>query len=496
MIFVIAVSFYYLVNIYPTGDDGWYELMKLQGIESLSSSLRDRTLTSSILEAYQWIAGDPCYRLVLLHIVLWLSFSAETFLLCALIFPNRIESAYLAALFVLSPIIVKSGVVAITYDSATIVPAVVAYGGVLLCVLSVRKEGSSRPTAVLGFCFCFLAGLISEYGFCATLAGGTFLVVSSALDIFKKRTVGVFLGLGLLIVSATSYLCFSLFFSSLDPSSKKNVLSIKTDFTDVLSVAVSWLSHVYYINFGTTFRELGNLEYQFDSRSTLLALVSGCTVCALMWLCSSSKGNAPAAKPRRLYAAITLATAVSIFPFMLTGRNAFSHYLNTRYFIVALPFAAVGILVFSSLITSRTTFKIAFLILAFLIGSVPVTFLSGVLRHEQKLEALGRSLQPFSSEDGIIVFVIGREENSAISLSGKLTQSWPASARTNTWIMPEADALDIFGKRPDCTMPDRFALDHRGLRRNGVLQAIYFVDQTANGQLVMEKYCKPSGPQG
>jgi len=238
-------------------------------------------------------------------------------------------------------------------------------------------------------------------------------------------------------------------------------------------------------------REFGSLEFEVDSKSTLLALGIGCVIGLLIYFCSDPTQKNKSNNSFKLYLSLLIASAVSILPFMLTGRNVFEHELNTRYFIPAIPMAIIGILVLMSMLISGKAYRIFLLSLAFLSGSVTVTYMTKILRHEQRLAALSPELQSFAGGDGITVFVLAREKNSAISLTGKITSQWSGELREKTWIIPETEAFELYGTRKDCTPPETINLDHRKLLRQGLLKTIYNVDALAKNEILVEPFCKP-----
>ncbi len=516
LLVIAALLIYFMLKIYPTGDDGLYELSKLQGLTTSNMALSDRSLTSLIYQFIEIAGGESKFGIVFIHTILWFIFAVETWCLCRLICPAHSRTAIVAALLTFSPVIIKSNIVAITYDSATIVPIIIAYSAILLIVWNLRQGTSKTIYLAIGLLICFFSGLISEYGFCASLAGSFFLIFTGLFKVFSNYRQTLLTGTTMLGISILSYVCFTSFFAVLDVESKKNVFeSLKNGQLEIFSPAVSWLSHVIFLNFGSVLRELGNLYYEADSRSSLAALAVGGIIGFLVYLCSYDKPlkfddpqinnqdksnfsfmqSAEAQRERerdwKLYLSILGASALTILPFMLTGRNAFEHELNTRYYLPAIPFAVIGMLLLLSIIMSARAFQVFLLLLAFLSGSVTVTYMNKILRHEQQLSALSPQIQTLAGDEGITVFVLADEENSAISLSGKIIASWSDELREKTWVIPEIEAFETYGARKTCVSPATIDLNHRGLLRRGNLKNIYYVDSFPPGEAALiEPYCK------
>jgi hypothetical protein len=482
----------FTLRIYPTGDDGWYELCKRQGGGANELKVSDRPLSSYIIRLYDAASGSSPIGLVMIHTILWMLLAVESYCLSILLWRANFQEAVVAALFTLAPVIVKCGVVTITYDPSVVVPVILAYGGGLLYMWNLKRTIPTSLCYVVALSFCFIAGLISEYGVCAGLACATFLLIARRLKTFPEPRRTLRAGVAMFVVSVLSYVCFILFFAQLEAGSKKNIVSsFESGRLDILSALPNTFSHLIFLMFGSVASQFGSLQYEADSKSTLLAFAVGCITSLLIYFCTKANSNHHSQRLPNLYLGVIAALVVAISPFMLTGRNVFEHYLNTRYFVPALPFAVIGILFVGSSLLSLKGYRIFLLALAFLCGHETVTHLTSVLRQEQKIATLGKVLEPYvRNSEGITIFVLAREKNSAISLTGKATMLWSRELCDKTWIIPETEAHLVYGLRKSPDQPEQIKLDHRGLVKEGPLAAIYYVDISPSNEVLIEPYSK------
>lgn len=494
MLLTAGLLCFFTLQAYPTGDDGWYDLCKRQGIGAEGLTLTDRPLSAYMFRFFELASESSPLGLAIIHTILWVLLAIESYCLAFLLWRPDFQEAVIAALLTLAPVIVKSGIVTITYDPSTIVPVILAYAGGLLYIWNLKRSLPKRLYTLGALLLCFLAGLISEYGVCAGLACAAFLMIGGGLKTSLSWRQSFRAGVVMFAVSTLSYVCFSLFFTQYQAESKKNIISsFESGNIEILGVLPTGFSHVVSALFGSIVSQFGSMQYEIDSKWSLVAFAVGCLTCLLIYFCRKAESTRQAPRPRmNLYLAIVAAVAVAILPFMLTGRNAFEHYLNTRYYLPALPFAVIGTLIIGSTFLSARGYRIFLLVLAFLCGHVTVTHLTDVVRHEQKIASLGDALEPYANhEKGITVFVLAREQNSAISLTGKATRAWSPELSDKTWIVPEKEAYQLYGSRKSHIQPGEMKLNQRGLLREGPIAAIYYVDVSPSNEVLIEPYSQP-----
>jgi hypothetical protein len=493
MLLIGGLLCFFTLQAYPTGDDGWYDLCIRQGIGTDGLTLTDRPLSAYLFKFFEQASESSPFGLAIIHTLLWVLLAIESYCLAFLLWRPDFQEAVLAALLTLAPVIVKSGIVTITYDPSTTVPVILAYAAALLYIWNLKRALPKRLYAIAALFLCFLAGLISEYGVCAGLACAAFLLTGGLRASIGWRQ-SFRAGLAMFAASMLAYLCFALFFTQFQAESKKNLItSFEAGRLEILGVLPSGFSHVVSALFGSIISQFGSLQYEIDSKWTLVAFAVGCLLCLLIYFCGKGDSNHPPHKHlANLYLAIVAAVVIAILPFMLAGRNAFEHYLNTRYYLPSLPFAVIGSLIIGSTFLSAKGYRVYLLVLAFLCGHVTVTHLADVLRHEQKIASLGKALEPYASHHkGITLFVLAREQNSAISLTGKATKLWSAELSHRTWIIPETEAHQLCGSRKSHDQPTEMKLNHRGLLREGPIDAIYYVDVSPSNEVLIEPYSQP-----
>jgi hypothetical protein len=468
---------------FPVFDDASLLLLWIEkGPGTLLASNLHRPIVGFLLQLFVDNVGINKLPYVLINLAFWSVFSWQTFLISRRLFPER-AAATLAALLVLSPIIVKTHFTTINTLFPDNLPVLITLSVLLLSLRQNIRTFILLTAALLSVA----ASAMSEYGVAASAASFVLLII-----LRKNRCA-----LAILIGTAIGYLIYQ----STANFQYRPTRSIGTQIEMLSSRGPNTITHLVHALWtafvGAYGRALGNFSFDADSASTVVAAVFGVAAAVLIFL--SFKKN-PEEIPNKASEtlAVILAVVAGLMPVTLANQSpSGGDSYETRFFIPVLPFATI---ITSRMILYFTRDKlrpVAAAILTFI--CICTVFNSAFeFRREQKdMESFGKVLRPIveSSSAMTIVVVPDHEKLDGSDITPKIVLHWPRELLPKVWIITAAEIIRLNGPRTNCNSVT-FDLPRELLSagRKGAISNLYFFPDfwQPKGQIStesVEPYC-------
>jgi hypothetical protein len=458
---------------FPVFDDASLLLLWIEkGPGTLLASNLHRPIVGFLLQLFVDSVGINKLPYVLINLAFWAVFSWQTFLISRRLFSER-ATATLAALLVLSPIIVKTHYTTINTLFPDNLPVLIALSVLLLSL----RQNISTLILVIAALLSAAAAAMSEYGVAASAASIVLLII-----LRKNR-----FALAILIGTAIGYLIYQTTANFQYRPTRSVVTQI-----EILSSrgpnTITHLVHALWTAFvGAYGRAMGNFSFDADSASTLIAAAFGIGAAVLIF--QSFKKNPEEIRNKTTETiAVILAVVTGLMPVTLANQApSGGDSYETRFFIPVLPFATI--------ITSRTILyfikgglrHFAAAVLVFI--SICTIFNSAFdFRREQKnMESFGKILRPIveNSSAMTIVVVPNYEKLDGSDITPKIVLHWPRELLPKVWIITAVEMIPLNGPRTNCNSKD-FYLPREVLStgRKGAISNLYFVPE----------FWRPKGP--
>jgi len=381
----------------------------------------------------------------------------------------------LAALLVLSPILVQTQYTTVTAVLRANLPVSLCLCALLLCL---GCERENRRTLWMSAVAVMAASVMTEYGVGAALA------CAAALSFLRRiRAAGV-----LLAGSAAGYLVFRITANvhaeeNVDPS----ILLPRALGHPALTTA-RWITGVWHCLFGSWLAAAGAVS--MDQPRSAIASAAG--LLAAFAMIRALRGEQPVRlEDGRRLTASCMAVAFGLVPVVLANRAANLPASDSRHRTHVLVFAVIALLALTNRVVAIRFRKAAFVFLAFLAAYWVVIGAVQTLRDQELLQDVGDHLLPLvKSSSGITVAVLPGQ-TVATDLTPKATLRWKDEEAKRAWILLPGQAERLFGPRAGCHDTQQFKTspELHSTGRRGPVSHLVWVSVVDHSVEELEPYC-------
>jgi hypothetical protein len=477
---VIGALVYGAWSGFPVLNDAYLVgFVREQGPRSILADHPDQPLYGLLLQSFAMAFGWSRAPYVLIGVASWILLAWQASRLWKRVYPEDSRLGLLAALLVVSPILVETQYTTVTAILRANLPVSLCLAALLVCLGSEKED---RRSLALSAALVLVAAAMTEYGLGAMAACATLLIL-----LRRFRSAGALAAGGV-----AGYLVFRITadvgtVKYVDP---KQLLPIVLG--DPASTAARWITGVWYSLAGAWFSAAGSVSIYSTSRSTLLAAVAGALAAFVIVrsLGGAERHSASERPPGRLVS-LCLAVAVGLIPVVLANRAANLPMSDSRHRTHVLVFAAAAFLALISRIAAIRYRKAAFGFLSFLAIYWVVVGAFQTRRDQKLLEQVGNHLLPLvRSSSGITVAVLPGQ-TVRTDLTPKATIRWSDEEAKRAWILLPDEAVTLFGPRMRCRDTDRIDTppELHSTGRRGPVSYLVWVSMAGDGVESLESYC-------
>jgi len=455
-------------------------LIREFGPKSILPDHPDQPLYGILLQGLATAFGWNRAPYVAIGVGAWALLAWQAMRLWTRLFPEERGLGSLAALLVVSPILVET-----QYSTATAILRANLPVSLCLAALLVGLGSTEQPTTwrlALSALLALIAASMTEYGLGTTIASVAFLAV---LRRFRAAAA-------LLAGGVAGYLAF------------RATANVQTDqyvdpsyllprVLDHPGVAVGrWITGIWHSLFGAWLSAAGGLRIDPTSRSILLAVAVGLfAAIALTPVWRRLRDSGEPRAPARSLMALVIAVMAGVVPIVLANRAANLPASDSRHRTHLLVFAAIFVVAFSSRLTARPFRPAVFAFLAFLAGYQVVDGALATRRNQRLLESVGAHLLPLvKSSPGVTVGVLPGQIVRT-DLTPKATIHWSDEESKRAWVLIPDKAEDLFGSRARCHDTDRIDTPRElhTTGRHGPVSHLVWVNVRGDSVENLEPYC-------
>jgi hypothetical protein len=479
---------------FPVYDDGYVMLFLREPGIPFSVANRDRPIPGAIHGALLGMAGNHKILYILLNAVLWLLFALEARALFRRIFPELERWAILAACLTIAPVVVQTQISVIVVDGTATFFTMVSYAVILACLArSQTNKVMETVLLTLVFAVAAFAAFASEYAVLANLAGAVLLVGLALSSSGPRRRSLLTRGAVLLLVTITAYFVFmkTADFSvrpDVDPTTVIGSASMKP-----VAMALNAISGVWYSVIAAYASALGRITLSWGSKSSIIGLVYGLVIVALLWLSTAKEqtGDEGAAKDHYFKRVMFLIVAIlaGLGPIAFMGRSTTLPDYESRFRIPILPLAATLTAFLLIKMVPRSKVWIPITIVGLIIGDATIRTVYGNVQQTRTIDALGPVIKPYVEKtQGITVAVVPiyRLQN---ELNAHVTSAWPQDLERRFWLYNEETAKYRFGSRGACRSNLAVKEKIRPIERSGPVSQLLWIELEPGKAPSIQPYC-------
>ncbi len=427
---------------FPVQDDTFLiRLLRVGGPERVFVEHPDRPISGFLIGTWARIAGEHRALYIPVAVGAWALIGIQAMLLWARLFPEWPGGAPAVMLAAVSPILSELQFTTVTSVVPTLLPVILVLAALLLIW---RGPGADlRARSLLAGALAAAAATVSEYAL-ATAAAAVVLLL-----MLRRARAGLVLVLGTGIGYAV--------FRAVSDVTIRKVTNPGQQLAAVLQGPLSRsfevLSAAWYGLAGSWGLALASVRADWESKSTLFALLVGLGVAAAAALLARSRGfRAQTEGPGRRLLALAAAVVAGLAPAILIQRWPLNVAFETRFFHPVMVFAACAT-VAGILALARNRFApLVVAALVFLCADRLVSLAFENRRLQADLERYGERLEPLVPESGGLVVVVtpDRTRQSAEEAMAKATIRWPTDRAMRLWMMRPGLARLLLGPRSGC----------------------------------------------
>jgi hypothetical protein len=428
-------------------------------------------LLQSLAMAFGWSRGPY----IVISLASWILLAWQAKRLWERLYPEEPRLSPLAALLVLSPILVQTQYTTVTGILRANLPVSMCLCALLVCLGS---EGENRRSLWISAALVMAASVMTEYGVGASVACAALL-----LFLRRSRAAGV-----LLAGSVAGYLVFRVTANvhteeNVDPS-----ILLPRVLGNPAVAAARWVVGVWHCLLGAWLSAAGGIS--MDQLRTATATAAG--LLAAFAMIRALRGEPPVRlEDRRRLAASCMAVAFGLVPVVLANRAVNLPASDSRHRTHVLVFAVIALLAFTSRVVAIRFRKAAFVFLAFLAAYWVVIGAVQTLRDQNLFEEVGDRLLPLvRSSPGITVAVLPGQ-TLATDLTPKATMRWRDEEAKRAWILLPGQAERLFGPRAGChdTHQIKTIPELHSTGRRGPVSHLVWVSVVGQSVEELEPYC-------
>lgn len=426
-------------EVRPNWDDGWLWLQRLEGDDTLYTSMGDRPVLGWAwwrLASYGLL--EPASAA--LHWIGWFGLAACTRVLWRRLFPALPQLGLPAGLLPMSTVLLQIQLVLINPVWGSLIGPVLVYTA--LWILWARDEvpwrGRVWPLRSLAAIAVVLAALLSEYGVVASVACAV-LVAGVGHDRRSDRTDSRRVVVGVLLVAAA--LGYALFLGTSDPSVRLDtrpgeVLDIGSK--RLLALPFLLLTEFWQGIVGTLLAGWGTVEVS-SIESLITALASAAAAAAVYWIVRRGWGAPQPEESRtRVIGALAAASTVGMLMILAAGRVPWAG-VSSRYLIPLAPlFACLSLRFLWSV--AQTRFRRPLLgALIFVVFFVTFQDVREARDEHRRLSSVGEQVRPHLDAGGFTLVILLQPERAVVSgregyeLTARIGARLPLRTRSRIW---------------------------------------------------------------
>ena len=451
------------VKAFPQMDDAYLLLLlKERGAGALAAAHRDRPLVGALWQKLAEVSGASFWSVAFVaHFVLWLALGVLSCRLWRRLFPEWERYAVVVGAIVVAPIVVRTQFSTVTISLLGVLSVVAAWAAVLLAwrfadagragVLVLRLR-SRRCRGAVERVRCRGRGR-GRRSSCARAAG-------SDSD-RRARARWSAAGLGALTIACYfAYVRVGNFAARplVDPTRQLGRMDLVT------RTPFHFMTRFWDAVFGDLFRSAAAMQLEWQSKSTLLAVLFGALVGAGLWL-AAGPGAAPSLRKgsrRNGVAALAVALGAGLLPIALM-RPVFRSAFASRFEIPVLPIAASLSVALVLALTQVRFHRLVAAGLGFVVGIATVREASEALRQRSAMASAAGLLESVvRSHPGVTQAVLSEPGlcYTAQVCTGAITRDWAPEIGRKLWVETPDEARMSLGK-PGRLLGDR---PRRGFR--------------------------------
>jgi hypothetical protein len=467
---------------WPVYNDSYFVgLIRELGVDSILPMHVDRPLYGVLMESLARAFGQTRGPYIAIALGSWTVLAWQTIRLWGRLYPEAPALGSLAALLIVSPILVETQYTTVTLIIPVNLPVSLCLAGLLVAL---RPPPERLRFLVLSAALAAAAAAVSEYGV-ATMAASAAL-----LFVLRRFRSAAFLIVG----GAAGYLVFRILSDEsavewVDPS-----VQVPKVLNDPVHAAANWITGVFHALIGAWLSAIGTIRLDAESRSTWLAVALG--LFAAVVVARAVRGlsvSAGVENPGRRLWALAAAVATGILLVVLAARAPAMPSILSRVRTPVLPFAAIALVAVVWRVFAIRYRTPAFAFLAFLATYRVVDGAFEARRQQQTLESVGEELRPLVEDSPGITVAVLPWLSDRNDLPHRVTFRWSDAEVKRAWVLFPDQAEDLFGPRVACHDTARIALprqlDNRSPERLGAVSHLVWVPLEDDFVGDPEPYC-------
>lgn len=499
VILLIGVPLFYgTLRAFPLYDDGWLHLLTREsGTTILSQTMPDRPLLAHIYRFVCGIVPASAAGLTIVSALVWFVFAFQAGLLWRRMFPDLDHYAGVVSCVTLAPIVVQAQICTVLVSLPCVLPPILVYGALLCGLRFAETDARFRtPALACGAMLLTLGILISEYATAASLSTLVLLplVLQRAKTNWQRQRIR-----GVLVLFATlTAISYLLYVRLMNLGYRPDVNPMQAGLTarrHMAGLATNLVTGVWHSVFGAYASVAGTAGLYWDSKSTIVAVLCGALVAAV--LCVSSRNHADAAEEPQLRSQTILmlfaALAAALAPVALMGRSTTLAGFGSRFLIPAMPVsAALTVLIALTIVRLRLVW-VPVALLGLVGGYAAVTQVSSAIHQRDFAVSIGTALRPLVTANGNYTVAVLSINGMDYELTARATSNWALEFERKVWIYDYDAGVRAYGARTNCPSDLQIHKHLRLLSREGPLDHLLWIEIRGEKIVSIEPYCKTAG---
>lgn len=417
-------------------------------------STPDRPVCGVLIQLCTLAADGHKAIYIAIAILSWLWLAAAAAGLWDALFPEWTRASSAVALATVAPIVTRIQFTTVTTVFPVVVPVALVLTALVLLLRNPEGKGG-YGNGILAAVMVAGAIVMSEYGLATTIAATTLLLVLRRWHSIVSLSGGA--AIGYLVFRAISNVALR---GATDPD---------VQFAQLLRHPWLYppkvLSSIWYCTIGAWARAASEVALDWNSKSTLLAVLAGLTIAAMTAIFVGERREPEAVDGfrRRLLALVAAVTAGRLPAVIVMGWPAIKIY-PSRFQLPILAFASCTIVAVILAVTKPRYRPLALSAFFFLAAYQLVVRAFEQRTLQCELERFGENLRPHMRSGGLVVVIVpDRLELMQVEIL-KAAEKWSADEANRLWVERPDEALRLFGPRSGCRSLESIHLETPLLR--------------------------------
>lgn len=482
---------------FPLYDDGWLALMLRESTPGLvTQNMGDRPIMAFFLAALMRARSLYKIEFVLLNAALWLALALEARMLFEELFPEFTNFSAVVACATLAPIVVQTQLSTVVVSIPANLATILSYAAVLIILRAHRLNKPNRSYFVASaVAIAVLAVMLSEYGVAANLVGAVIIAavaVSPSADFSRRQRLGA--AGWLLAATVASYLVFA---KIVDFSGRPDVSPARMahrSFFQWMEVPFDVVAGAWHSWIAAYATEVGEITLAWDSKSTIVGVVCGAVIAALLYAGVQNPPIISTDERQRLLARrlalLSVGLLIGLLPFKAMGRPTTLLEYGSRFRIPILPLAVSLTFALALSVVRARARGMLVAVSGLIIGYASWSFTYDAVKNHRTIGHYGQALASYVSQiegNTVAIVPVNRFES---ELTATVTSGWPLELEKRLWVVGVGPAILMFGKRDACQRDSVLDVHMRGLTRLGRVDALLWVESEPGKPILIEQYCR------